>query len=99
MTSNAQAIVFAVNCPAHAPAPGLAQPSSSSRSSSDMSPAACAPIASKTSWIVTSLPRHCPGRIDPPYSITAGTSRRASAMTAPGIVLSQPESATTASNW
>ena len=66
ITSNAQAIVLAVNCPPHAPAPGLAHPSSSSSSSSDMSPAACAPIASKTSWIVTSLPRQWPGAIEPP---------------------------------
>ena len=36
--------------------------------------------------------------IDPPYSITDGRFSRASPMTVPGIVLSHPESATTASN-
>ena len=66
IASNAQAIVLAVNWPPQAPAPGLAQPSSSSRSSSEMLPAAWAPIASKTSWIVTSCPRQWPGAIDPP---------------------------------
>ena len=64
--SNAVAIVFAVNWPPHAPAPGDAWCSRSARSSSERSPAACAPTASKTSWIVTSLPRQCPGMIEPP---------------------------------
>ena len=66
MTSKAQAIVLAVNWPPQAPAPGLAQSSSSSSSSSDISPVAWAPIASKTSWIVTSWPCQRPGRIEPP---------------------------------
>ena len=66
MTSKAIAIVLAVNWPPHAPAPGLATASSSARSSSVMRPAACAPIASKTSLIVTSLPWKCPGGIEPP---------------------------------
>ena len=64
--SNAQAIVLAVNCPPQAPAPGLATSSSSRSSSSDISPAAWAPIASKTSRMVTSLPRQRPGAIEPP---------------------------------
>ncbi len=64
--SNAQAIVFAVNCPPQAPAPGLATFSSSRSSSSLSSPAAFAPIASKTSTIVTSLPCQRPGAIEPP---------------------------------
>ena len=38
--SNAQAIVLAVNCPPHAPGPGLAQSSSSFSSSAEISPAA-----------------------------------------------------------
>ena len=66
MISNAIAIVLAVNCPPQAPAPGLATPSSSCRSSSLILPAACAPTASKTCWIVTSLPRKRPGGIEPP---------------------------------
>ncbi len=54
--SKAQAIVLAVNWPPQAPAPGLATPSSSFSSSSDMSPALWAPIASKMSRMVTSRP-------------------------------------------
>jgi hypothetical protein len=64
--SKAQAIVFAVNWPPQAPAPGLATPSSSCSSSSLMSPALWAPIASKTSRIVTSRPCQWPGAIEPP---------------------------------
>ena len=66
ITSNAVAIVFAVNWPPHAPAPGHAACSSSESSASLMSPAARAPTPSNTSWIVTSLPRKRPGMIDPP---------------------------------
>ena len=65
-TSNAIAIVLAVNWPPQAPAPGEATSSSSASSSSVIRPAAWAPIASKTSWIVTSLPWKCPGGIEPP---------------------------------
>ncbi len=64
--SKAQAIVLAVNWPPQAPAPGLAAPSRSCNSSSLMSPAAWAPIASKTSRIVTSRPCQWPGAIEPP---------------------------------
>ena len=64
--SNAQAIVFAVNWPPQAPAPGLATSSSERSSSSVMLPAACAPIASNTSTIVTSRSRQRPGAIEPP---------------------------------
>ena len=56
------AIVFAVNWPPQAPAPGHAQPSSSCTSSSVIFPAARAPTASNTSWIVTSRPAEAPGR-------------------------------------
>ena len=97
-TSKAIAIVFAVNWPPQAPAPGLATDSSSARSSSLIVPAAWAPTASKTSWIVTSLPRKLPGAIEPPYSITPGRFSRASAITVPGIVLSQALRATIPSN-
>ena len=55
-TSKAIAMVLAVNWPPQAPAPGLATCSSSSSSSSVIVPAACLPMASKTSWIVTSWP-------------------------------------------
>ena len=65
-TWNAIAIVFAVNWPPQAPAPGLATSSSACSSSSVIFPAAWAPTASKTSWIVTSTPLKCPGAIEPP---------------------------------
>ena len=64
--SKAQAIVLAVNWPPQAPAPGEATSSSERSSSSVMLPAAWAPIASKTSTIVTSLPFQRPGAIEPP---------------------------------
>ena len=62
----ASAIVFAVNWPPHAPAPGHAARSSSQRSFSSSLPAAHAPTASKTSWMVTSRPCQRPGSIGPP---------------------------------
>ena len=65
-TSKAIAIVLAVNWPPQAPAPGEAWFSRSVSSSSVRSPAACAPMPSNTSWIVTSLPRQRPGAIEPP---------------------------------
>ena len=55
--SSTVAMVLAVNWPPHAPAPGQATLSSACTSLSLIVPAACAPTASKTSWIVTSLPR------------------------------------------
>ena len=54
--SKAIAIVFAVNCPPQAPAPGDAASSSSCSSCSVILPAASSPTASKTCWIVTSAP-------------------------------------------
>ncbi len=53
--SHTIAIVLAVNCPPHAPAPGQALSSRSLSSTRLMRPAAWAPTASNTSWIVTSL--------------------------------------------
>ena len=91
-------IVLAVNWPPHAPAPGQATSSSARSSLSVMRPAEHAPTASNTSWIVTSLPWNLPGMIDPPYSISPGRSSRASAIIVPGMVLSQPDSATTPSH-
>ena len=64
--SNAQAIVFAVNWPPQAPGPGLATSSRERSSSSDILPAAWAPIASNTSRIETSRSCHRPGAIEPP---------------------------------
>ena len=68
MPRNSQAIamVFAVNWPPQAPTPGQATDSSAQRSPSLIRPAACAPTASKTSWMVTSRPFQWPGAIDPP---------------------------------
>ena len=66
MASDTAAMVLAVYMPAHDPAVGQATRSSSSRSSSDMVPAATAPTASYMSWTVTSRPRKCPGRMVPP---------------------------------
>ena len=64
--SKAIAIVFAVNCPPQAPAPGEAASSSSCSSSSVILPAANSPTASKTCWMVTSAPLKWPGLIEPP---------------------------------
>ena len=63
--SSAVDIVLAVNWPPHAPAPGQATPSSSWSSSALMLPAAWAPTASKTSWMVTSRPWNRPGAMEP----------------------------------
>ncbi len=63
--SRTVAIVLAVNCPPHAPAPGHATPSSSCTSAFDIVPAAAAPTASNTSWMVTSRPRNRPGAMEP----------------------------------
>ena len=64
--SQAIAIVLAVNWPPQAPAPGQAWSSRSRSRASLILPAACAPTASNTSWIVTSWPSNVPGAIDPP---------------------------------
>ena len=66
MTSKAMAIVLAVNWPPQAPAPGEATSSISVSCSSVILPAAWAPTASKTSWMVTRSPCRWPGRIEPP---------------------------------
>jgi hypothetical protein len=49
-------IVLAVNWPPQAPAPGQATLSSAWTSAALIRPAAWAPTASKTSWMVTSRP-------------------------------------------
>ncbi len=91
------AMVLAVNWPPQAPAPGQAAFSIAARAWSSMLPAECTPTASNTSWMVTALPSHWPGMIVPPYRITPGTSSRARAIAAAGMVLSQPHSSTTPS--
>ncbi len=68
----ASAIVLAVNCPPHAPAPGQAARSSSHSSFSSSLPAAQAPTASKTSWMVTSRSCQRPGCDRPPVEQERG---------------------------
>ena len=58
-------IVLAVNWPPQAPAPGQATSSSARSSASVIRPAAQAPTASNTSWIVTCLPLEDPGHDRP----------------------------------
>src|SRR6266852_3711709 len=83
-------IVFAVNWPPHAPAPGQALSSISRSSAAPILPAATAPTASKTSISVMSRPRWRPAAIVPLYRASPGMLMRTSAITAAGIVLSQP---------
>ena len=63
---SASAMVLAVNCPPHDPAPGQAAASTSARRASSIPPALCAPTASNTSWMVIALPPSWPGMIEPP---------------------------------
>src|ERR1700693_2869687 len=83
-------IVFAVNCPPQAPAPGQALSSISRNSLRLILPAETAPTASKTSIKVMSRPRWRPAAMVPLYKANPGILIRTSAMTAAGIVLSQP---------
>ena len=64
--SNAVDIVFAVNWPPQAPAPGQARLSISRSSRASILPALKAPIASNTSWTVSRRPRYSPYMIEPP---------------------------------
>ena len=97
ITSMATDMVLAVNNPPQDPSPGHAAHSSSVNSSLVMRPAAQAPTASNTSWILMSLPLYWPGRMLPPYTNTLGMFRRAMAMTQPGMFLSQPPTVTSPS--
>ena len=63
--SIATAIVFAVNCPAHVPAPGQAARSIASSSARSSSPRRCAATASQTSRIVSSRSPRWPARCGP----------------------------------
>src|SRR2546430_2628930 len=83
-------IVFAVNCPPQAPAPGQALSSISRSSAWLILPALTAPTASKTSISVMSRPRWRPAAIVPLYRANPGMLIRTRAITAAGIVLSQP---------
>ena len=66
IASATQAMVLAVNCPPHAPAPGHATFSSAWTSDSGHAPAAYFPTTSNTSTTVTSRSWKRPGRIEPP---------------------------------
>src|SRR6202022_878460 len=90
MNSIAVDIVFAVNWPPQAPAPGQALSSTSRSSAASILPAATAPTASKTSIKVMSRPRWRPAGRVPLYSASPGMLMRTRAITAAGIVLSQP---------
>jgi len=63
--SAAEAIVFAVNIPPHAPSPGQTAFSISVSSSRVIRPARQAPTASNASTIVTSRPWWWPGSVEP----------------------------------
>ena len=97
MNSITMAMVFAVYCAPHAPAPGQATSSIAVSSAALMVPAASCPTPSNTSWMVMSCPLYRPGAIDPLYSTTPGMFNRASAIGAAGIVLSHPTMITAAS--
>ena len=94
-----QAIVFAVNNPAHEPAPGQAQRSNSYRSSSDILPDCVAPTASVTLIKSTVSPWNLPGIIGPPVITIAGIFNLAAAIIIPGTTLSQVGISINASNW
>ena len=66
IASETHAIVFAVNCPPHAPALGQAFNSNFLKSLAVIFPEEYFPTPSKTSTTVMSLPLNFPGRIDPP---------------------------------
>ena len=66
MASATDAIVLAVNMPAHEPSVGQAFSSILRRVSASMVPAALAPTASNTSTMSMARPSWWPGRIDPP---------------------------------
>ena len=96
--SMAEAMVLAVNSPAHDPSPGHATLSSSFSSASVILPCEWAPTASKTSCTFTSRPWNLPARMVPPYTKTVGMFSRAAAITQPGRFLSHPATVTRASN-
>ena len=66
MASATEAMVLAVNMPAHDPSVGQALCSISDSSSSDRASTALAPTASNTDVMSMARSRTRPGRIDPP---------------------------------
>ena len=66
MTSIVEAIVFAVNMPPHAPAPGQLRRTISPYSSSVMAPASRCPSASKEETTSSRSPFRRPGAMVPP---------------------------------
>ena len=93
------AMVLAVNWPPHAPAPGQATASSSFSSSSVILPAACAPTAFVDvldgDVDALELPGHDRAAVEHDRRECRAA---ASAIAAPGMVLSQPTSVIIASN-
>ena len=99
IASTRQFIELAVNSPAHEPQVGQACSSKTSRSSADIVPAVTLPTAVNTVSRSTASPLGPrPASIGPPLMTTVGRSRRAAAMSMPGMTLSQLGIMTTASN-
>jgi hypothetical protein len=89
--SIAAAIVFAVNIPPHAPAPGHACRTMSRRASSSIRFAMNSPYEVSAETMSSGRPsRLRPGRIVPPYTMIDGRFTRPIAITQPGMFLSQP---------
>ena len=98
IASPTEAIVFAVNIPAHDPCPGQAAHSISYNSSSVINPLSKAPIPSNTSTIDISFPLYFPGKLLPPYRNIEGLFILAEAINIPGNDLSHPAIVTIPSN-
>jgi len=94
-----QFMVFAVPIIEQAPAPGQVQRSISTRSSSPISPATRLPMNSLILDRVSLLPLYSPCFMAPACTNIAGMSSLAAAISMPGVVLSQLERKTAASNW
>src|SRR5699024_10179644 len=99
IASMAEDIVFAVNIPPQAPAPGQAAHSTLCNAALSISPLLYCPTPSKADTASKSLPSNFPGNIVPPYTKTAGKLRRAIPIIHPGMFLSQPPIATTPSKF
>mmetsp|Transcript_8681 Transcript_8681/g.24800 ORF Transcript_8681/g.24800 Transcript_8681/m.24800 type:complete len:233 (-) Transcript_8681:429-1127(-) len=99
--SAAEAIVFAVYMPPHAPCPGQAFCTMSSLSSLSMRPAARLPNVWKAETMSIGSPlQDLPARMVPPYTMMEGLFRRPIAISVPGMFLSQPGRDTFASyHW
>ena len=88
-TSVRQFIELAVNIPAQEPTPGQAHPSASRSSSIVIAPILALPTYSKTLIRSIFFPWNSPVSIGPPLITMVGMSRRAAAMSIPGMILSQ----------